>query len=69
MSTEPSYRKCREMEEWELNRARYRPDKSGFKATRGGLPNPLHTYKEGSVPRVRDLDMSIQAERVGRRAP
>ena len=52
----------------ELNKAHYRPDKSGFKATRSGLTNPLHTYKAGSVPRVRDLDMSIQAERVGRLA-
>ena len=29
---------------------------------RSGLTNPLHVYEYGSVPRVRDLDMSIQAE-------
>ena len=31
---------------------------------RSGLPNPLHVCGYGSVPRVRYLAMSIQAERV-----
>ena len=31
---------------------------AGFKATRSGLTNPLHTRKDGSVPRVQDPDKS-----------
>ena len=31
---------------------------------RSGLPNPLHVCGYGSVPRVRYLAMSIQAERI-----
>ena len=32
-------------------------------AARSGLANPLQICGYGSVPRVRDLDMSIQAKR------
>ena len=56
--------KCCETGKWKLNLAHYRPDKSGSKTTRSGLTNPLHVNGYGSVPRVQDLDMSIQAERI-----